>query len=124
MMMKKIKNRFPFLRARAGGCAFAALTAIATPGLGQTNSIRLSSDELRDSLYDAATASALSQAPIHAAVLYLMDEAMRRNPGVLSAADAAAVMQSVIDQLTTNGPASRQQLTIQDLNIGDPPLPH
>jgi hypothetical protein len=116
MMMKKIKNRFPFLRAQAGGCAFAALTAIATPGLGQTNSIRLSSDELRDSLYDAATASALSQAPIHAAVLYLMDEAMRRNPGVLSAADVAAVMQSVIDQLTTNGPASSQQLTIQDLS--------
>jgi hypothetical protein len=91
---------------------------LASPSWGQTTisnfTVTLDANALRDRLYDASTASALSRAPIHAAVLHLVDEAMRKNPGLLSAQDALAVMQNAINAMT-NDFGNSVDLTMQDL---------
>ncbi len=91
-------------------CAFRTQGQITYSNL----TVTISANDLRDRLYDCSTASALMSAPIHAAVLHLMDEAMGKNPGVLSTADAVTVMQNVINGMT-NDFGSTPQVTMQDL---------
>ncbi len=91
---------------------------LAPPSWGQTTisnlTVTLDANALRDRLYDASTASALQRAPIHAAVLHLMDEAVRKNPAVLSAQDALDVMQNAINAMT-NDFGNASELTVQNL---------
>src|ERR1700722_15156091 len=89
---------------KATGLLVATLLLLAIQSRGQTTftnlTVTISASDLRDRLYDASASSALSQAPIQAAVLHLMNEATTANPGILSASNALAVMQNVVSDMT------------------------
>ncbi len=98
--------------------AVALALLLTPPSWGQTTisnlTVALDANALRDRLYDASTATALQRAPIHAAVLHLMDEALRKNPAALSAQDALDVMQNAIRAMT-NDIGNASELNVQNL---------
>ena len=94
--------------------ALAGLTTSSSWGQTTFTNFSLTATELRDRLYDTTTGAALLRAPIHAAVMHLMDEAVRKNPGVLSTADAAQVMRNVINSMT-NDFGSQPQFSVDDM---------
>ena len=101
--------------AIAGRLVLAAFLLGDLKGMAQTNApISLDANGLRDRLYDAAAGAALARYPIQAENIHLFDEMLRKNPGLLSAAEAAQAMQQAINGMANdfgNGP----QLTSQDL---------
>ncbi len=107
----------PLLQAWILGWVIAALALTPSKGRAQVTisnaAVTISLTGLRDRLYDCSAATALLRAPVQAAVLHLMDEALSKNPGLLDASNSVAVMESVIRQVT-NDFAGGAQLTMQD----------